>query len=338
MPKPNPILIELTRGALVESVHTGALAIARPNGELVASIGDIHRPIFPRSATKAFQALPLLETGAADRYGFGNRELALACASHSGTPEHAALAASMLARAGRDVSALGCGEHVPMHDDSAYILRHAGQKPTALNNNCSGKHSGMIATCAHCGDPIENYLSLTHPHQIRIARALEDFTHTPMSAANSGIDGCSAPNWAIPLANLARGFATLITGDGLSKQRAEYCRRITSACMAEPHLVAGPGRLDTTAMKALSGRVFLKTGAEAVYAGAFPELGLGFALKIDDGTKRASEAVTEAILHRVFGSSITFGTLGPIKNWHHTETGQIRTSDSLTKTLEKLRA
>jgi L-asparaginase II len=332
----NPVLIELTRGTLVESVHTGALAITRPNGETLISIGDIHRPIFPRSAIKAFQALPLLESGAADAYGFGNREIALACASHSGTPEHADLAANMLARAGRDVSSLACGAHTPMHDDSAFALRQSGKQPTALNNNCSGKHSGMVSTCAHCKDEIEGYLRLDHPHQIRIAKALSEMTDAPITAANAGIDGCSAPNWAIPLVNLAQGFAKLVTGDGLTKSRAAHAHRIAAACMAEPNLVAGPGRLDTLAMTALEGRVFMKTGAEAVYCGGLPELSLGFALKIDDGNMRASEAVMEAILQRVFGSPTAFGRLGPIRNWHQTETGEIKCSAALKRALDTL--
>jgi L-asparaginase II len=332
----NPVLIELTRGALVESVHTGALAIARPNGETVLSIGDIRRPIFPRSAVKAFQAIPLLETGAADAYGFGNREIALACASHSGTPEHADLAASMLARAGRDASALGCGAHAPMHEDSAFALRQSGKQPTTLNNNCSGKHSAMVATCVHCGDDITGYLRLDHPHQVRIAKTLSEMTGAPITAHNAGIDGCSAPNWAIPLANLAQGFAAFVTGDGLPKSRAAHTRRIATACMAEANLVAGPGRLDTLAMTALKGRVFMKTGAEAVYCGGFPELGLGFALKIDDGNGRASEAAMEALLQHFFGSSAAFGKLGPIRNWHQTETGSIRQGTALARGIDAL--
>ena len=333
----NPILVELTRGSMVESVHTGAVAIARANGELVVSIGDLARPVFPRSAIKAFQALPLIETGAADRYGFGNREIALACASHSGTTEHADLAASMLARSGHDLSALGCGAQTPTYDDAAFELRRAGQKPTALNNNCSGKHAGMVAACAHCGDPVVDYWNPAHPHQRRIARVLEDFTQLPIDSAPVGIDGCSAPNWAIPLAQTARAFAAFMTGNGLSAKRAEACRRITAACMAEPNLVAGPGRLDTRAMDALRGQIFMKTGAEGVYCGAFPSLGLGFALKIDDGNTRASQAVMERLLQHVFGTKAAFGCLGPIRNWRGTETGTIRVGDELSNELKRLR-
>jgi L-asparaginase II len=331
----NPVLIELTRGPLVESVHTGALAIARANGEMVLQIGTVARPIFPRSAIKAFQALPLLESGAADRYGFGAREIALACASHSGTEEHATLAGRMLARAGRDVTALGCGAHAPMSEHAAFALRQSGRTPTALHNNCSGKHAGMVATCIHCGDAAEGYLSLDHPHQIRIAQALIDLTGAPITASNVGIDGCSAPNWTIPLTNLAHGFARLITGDGLSASRAAHAHRVTAACMAEPILVAGPGRFDTLAMTRLQNRVFVKTGAEAVYCGAFPELGLGFALKIDDGNMRASEAVMEALLQRVFGAQVAFNKLGPVRNWQGTETGDVRAGAALRRALDQ---
>ncbi len=330
----NPVLIELTRGTLVESVHTGALVVMRANGECVVAVGDVRRPIFPRSAIKAFQALPLLESGAADEFGFGNREIALACASHSGTQQHTELAASMLARAHLDFGALGCGSHAPMHEDTAFEMRRSGQVPTALNNNCSGKHSGMVATCVHCGDPVTGYLALDHPHQMRIAKALSEMTGAPVSAATAGVDGCSAPNWALPLENLARGFAALMTGDGLPAPRARFARRITDACMAEPNLVAGPGRLDTIAMGALKGRVFMKTGAEAVYCGAFPETGFGFALKIDDGTGRASEAVMEALLQKMFGDVASFGRLGAMRNRLNTETGQVRSSDVLQKTLD----
>ncbi len=330
----NPILIELTRGRLVESAHTGALAIVRPNGETVAALGDISRPIFPRSAIKAFQALPLLETGAADRFEFGNRELALACASHSGTSVHSALAASMLARAGFGVDHLGCGAHFPKHDETTLAMRQAGKQPSALENNCSGKHSGMLATCVHCGDPLSGYLNLDHPHQIRTALALHEMTKAPVSAQTAGIDGCSAPNWALPLVNLAQGFASLITGEGLSPSRKVHAARITSACMSEPNLVAGPGRLDTLAMTQFPTRLFIKTGAEAVYCGAFPQLGLGFALKIDDGTARASEALVEALLQRVLGTAATYGKLGPMRNWLGTETGQIRLSSAAARTLD----
>lgn len=332
----NPVLVELTRGALVESAHVGALAVARANGELVASLGDVRRPIYPRSAIKALQCLPLVETGAADRFGFGDREIALACSSHSGTPEHAELAASMLARAGLDGEALGCGAHEPSHEPSARDLFRDGARPSALHNNCSGKHAGMLATCVHCGDAAGGYLDPGHAHQQRIGRVLQAFCGEGFVATRFGTDGCSAPNWAIPLRDLARAFAALVTGEGLAPDRRRAADRITRACMAEPHLVAGPGRLDTIAMQAMGGQVFMKTGAEGVYCGAFPKLGIGFAIKIDDGQKRASEAVAEALIRRVLPAAPAFGRHGPITNWVGTEVGATRLAGDAARLFDRL--
>jgi L-asparaginase II len=330
----NPVLVELTRGKLVESVHTGAFAISRPNGESVLALGDTGRPVFPRSAIKAFQCLAVIESGAADRYGFGDAEIALACSSHSGTPRHAELAGAILARAGLDTGALGCGAHDPIHEASARALFKAGLAPSALHNNCSGKHAAMLATCVHCGDPVAGYLNPSHAHQRRIARVLQEVCGAPIDDGVVGVDGCSAPNWAMPLSALAKGFARFITGDGLPRDRCAAAGRIARACAAEPTLVAGPGRLDTTAMTALGPRIFMKTGAEGVYCGALVELGLGFAIKFDDGNKRASEAVVEASLRCVFGDEARFGALGPIRNWVGTEVGETRVTEVVMRGLD----
>ncbi len=332
----NPVLVELTRGRLVESIHTGALALARPNGEIVVALGDIQRLVFPRSAIKALQALPLIESGAADRFEFGTAEIALACSSHSGTPRHVAVARAMLERAGLTPDALGCGAHDPTHEASARQLSAAGGKPTALHNNCSGKHAGMLATCVHCGDSVAEYFKPVHPHQQRIARVLAEFTGAPVSAEWVAVDGCSAPNWPLAIRDLARAFARFVTGEGLSTERAKATRRITEACAAEPELVAGPGRLDTTAMTRLGKRVFMKSGAEGIYCGGLPEQGLGFALKIDDGSKRASEAVITGLLQRVFEDAKNLGALGPFKNWRGIEVGETRLASACVRALEPL--
>ncbi|HRK18825.1 MAG TPA: asparaginase [Hyphomicrobiaceae bacterium] len=330
---PNPILVELTRGGTVESVHTGALAVCDSSGAIRSSIGDIDRPIFPRSSIKAFQALPVLATGTADRYGYGKKEIAFLCASHSGTDDHAALAADMLARAGQSKDALACGAHDPMHTLSAKQLFKRGEQPSRLHNNCSGKHSGMVATCVQCGDDVSGYCDIHHPHQRRIARTLHDFTGFDVTRGPVGIDGCSAPNWAIPLRNLAHAFARLMTGDGLDTETARHARAITDACMAEPFYVAGPDRLDTVAMTKFPGRVFMKTGAEAVYCGAFPESGLGFALKIDDGNGRASEAVMTALMQSHLRITETFDRLGTFRNYAGIEVGEIRLTDAAKSAL-----
>lgn len=333
----NPILVELTRGGMVESVHTGAVMLARPNGESVLSLGDVGRPVFPRSAVKALQAIPLIETGAADRYGFGDAEIALACASHSGTEAHANLARAMLAAAKCGADDLACGAHVPMHEASARALAVTNTAPSTLHNNCSGKHSGMVCTCAHVGDPVTGYLDIRHPHQQRIANALHDFCGDGFVAERYGIDGCSAPNWAIPVQHMAKAFAVYISGHGLTPARRNVTERIAKACMERPDMVAGPERLDTTAMSALPGKVFMKTGAEGVYCGAFPEHGLGFALKIDDGNKRAAEAIVAGFIQHFYSRAGTFGALGVTNNWRGIETGETRLAADLFRAVERVR-
>lgn len=330
----NPVLIELTRGPLVESLHSGALALARSNGELVVSIGDVKRPVFPRSAVKAFQCLPVIESGAADRFEFGDREIALCCASHSGTEAHATLAASMLARAKLDQSALGCGAHEPMLEAAARALAASGAKPSALHNNCSGKHAGMCACAVHNRENPAGYWRPDHPVQQRIVKVLREFTGEELGADVRGVDGCSAPNWAIPTASLAAAFAAFITAEGPGKAHRAVSVRITKAAWAAPDMVAGPGRLDTVVMERAPGRVFIKTGAEGVYCGAIPHLGLGFAVKIDDGAKRAAEAVIVALLNRLVPETKGLGGPTRFKNFSGIEVGETRISGDLARALD----
>ncbi len=334
----NPILVEVTRGALVESVHTGMLAVARPNGELVVSIGDVRRPVFPRSAIKAFQCLPLIESGAADAFQYGDAEIALACASHSGTAAHAELAASMLARAKLDATALGCGAHEPMLQASARALAASGATPTALHNNCSGKHAGMCACAVHHKEDPAGYWLPDHPVQQRIVQTLRAYTGEALGADVRGIDGCSAPNWAIPIASLARAFAAFITAEGPGKPHRAASERIAKAVWAAPDMVAGPGRLDTVIMGRVPGRVFMKTGAEGVYCGAFPDLGLGFAIKIDDGAHRASEAVTLALLNRLLPATNGLAETAIMKNWRGLTVGETRITGTVATALDQLAA
>jgi L-asparaginase II len=301
----NPILIELTRGALVESRHAGAVCVARADGTILASAGDIARPVFPRSAIKPLQAVPLLETGADARFGFGAPEIAIACGSHSGTPRHVEVVAGMLARARLTPADLGCGTHEPMDAASARDLVRAGASPSSLHHNCSGKHAGMLATAVHRGEPVAHYWRPDHPVQVRIARVLEEMTGSRLGADVCGIDGCSVPNWAIPLAALAAAFA-------------------------------GPGRLDTLLMQRLPGRVLVKAGAEGVYAGALVEQGLGFALKIDDGAKRAAETVAVQLTARFHPEASDVGPAPTLRNWRGLEVGRMRPSSALAEMLRRL--
>jgi len=330
----NPVLAEVFRANLVESRHRGAVAVADADGATVLAIGDVATPVFPRSAVKALQALPLIETGAADRYGFGDEELALACASHSGEPGHVAVAERMLASAGLDASVLRCGAHWPMSQAAATELARRGE-PTALHNNCSGKHAGFL--CDACGigvDPTD-YWRPQHPVQRHVRGVLENLTGASLTDARCAIDGCSVPTWAIPLQNLAVGFAKFATGRGLSPERARAAARLRTACAAKPWHVAGTGRFCTEIMQLFGARVFVKTGAEGVYCGALPELGLGIALKCDDGAGRASQAVMAAIIARFLPLSdaeqaaLARFTQPSLRNWNGFEIGAIRVTAAI---------
>ncbi|TPL92864.1 asparaginase [Mesorhizobium sp. B2-3-10] len=295
----NPVLIEVLRGAIVESAHRGAVAVFDADGKPVLEIGDTSKPVFPRSAVKAIQALPLVETGAADAYGFGDRELALACASHSGEPAHVELARSMLARAGLDGSALECGVHWPSNHDAEIALARAGGSPNALHNNCSGKHSGFLCTCVHLGIAHRGYVRPDHALQEMVRDAMQAVTGAVHGPDERAVDGCSIPTYAVPLRSFALGFARMATAQGFGPERAKAAKRLLSACMAEPFFVAGTGRADLLLMEAAPGRIFAKGGAEGVHCAAIPELGLGIAVKCDDGAGRAGDAIAAAVLARL---------------------------------------
>jgi L-asparaginase II len=326
----NPVLAEVTRGNTVESRHRGSVIVLDADGGVVFSAGDVERPVFPRSAVKAIQALPLFESGAADRYGLSEPEIALAVASHSGEPLHAETSLAMLKKAGRDAGCLECGAHWPMNEAAARAIARAGAEPSALNNNCSGKHAGFV--CLACGldeDPA-GYVKAGHAVQQAVRGALEGVTGAAHSSDRMGTDGCSIPSYAVPLKALALGFARLGTGHGLGPERAKAAARIRKAVAAHPFMVAGTGRFDTRAMEQLRERAFIKTGAEGVYCGALPEFGYGIALKCDDGAGRAAEVVMAALIARFLplneAEATAFAPLreSVLKNWNGIEVGRVR--------------
>jgi L-asparaginase II len=326
----NPVLVEALRGDLVESRHEGSVAVFDAAGKPVLSIGDIDQPVFPRSAVKVIQALPLVESGAADHYGFGEKELALACASHSGEPEHIAVATGMLAKASLDGSALECGAHWPSNQDATVALARSGGTPTALHNNCSGKHSGFLCGCRHLRLNHPGYVGAGHPYQEMVRTVMAEVTGAEHSERNRATDGCSIPTYAVPLRNFAAGFARMASSSGLSADRASAAKRLFAACMTEPFYVAGTGRFDTVLMKAAPGRIFVKGGAEGVHCAAVPELGLGIALKCDDGQGRASEVAVAAVLIKLFAhdgavQAALADLVRPVlKNWNGIHVGGLR--------------
>lgn len=331
----NPVTVEVTRGQLVESRHRGLAVVVDAEGQVVLSAGDIEAAVFPRSACKAMQALPLVESGAADAFGFGDRELALACSSHSGEPEHVATAASMLKAAGRGEADLECGAHWSFDQQTIIAQARTLAHPTALHNNCSGKHSGFVCTCAHMGEDPKGYSTYDHPLQQSIRAIMEDLTGAVLGPDNCGTDGCSIPTYAVPLRGLAQGFAKLGTGQGLAPIRAAAARRLIEACMAEPFYVAGTKRFCTRLMQVAPGKIFAKTGAEGVFCAVLPEKGLSFAVKAEDGATRAAEAMIAALLARHFerdsaeqAALLRLSSYG-MRNWNGIEVGQVRVTDVL---------
>ena len=322
----NPVVVEVLRGDRVESAHRGAGAVVDAAGRIALAFGDVDRPIYPRSAVKAFQALPLIESGAADRLGLDEAEIALACASHSGAEAHVALARGMLAKAGRDAGALECGAHWPLGETAARALARSGATPSALHNNCSGKHAGFVCVaCAEGIDP-QNYVSPGHPVQRAVTAALAEMTGARLDAENRATDGCSIPAYAIPLRALACGFARFATGQALPPERARAAARIRAAVAAHPTVVAGPGRFDTEVMTLLGARAFTKTGAEGVYCAALPGPGLGLAVKADDGGKRAAQVMIAALLRRFggFEEPLDRFVAPTLVNWNGIEVGALR--------------
>jgi L-asparaginase II len=335
----NPILVEVTRGALVESCHRGAVAIADAEGRVLLAAGDIERPVFPRSAVKALQAIPLVESGAADAFGLGQAELAIACASHSGEEVHVAAVRALLAKAGLDESLLACGAHWPMSERASRELTRTGKSPTAIHNNCSGKHAGMLATAVQLGLVPRGYERPEHAVQEEIRRVMSEVCGVALERDEMGVDGCSVPTFALSLASLATGFARLGSGRGLPSERADAAQRLMRACFAAPHLVAGEGRFDTVVMRELGNAVFLKGGAEGVHCAAVPPLGIGIAIKVDDGTKRGAEHVLCYLLARLIaGADRAFAAElgGDIRNWHGDKVGTIGPAPALKAAVRGL--
>jgi L-asparaginase II len=300
---PAPIGVLVRRGERVESEHRVAYAVADADGRVLDAAGDVERPIFPRSSVKPLQALALVESGAADRLAVSEPELALACASHGGEPEHVDLVRAWLARLRFDPSVLECGAHPPSHGPSAERLIAAGHPPEAVHNNCSGKHAGMITVACHLGLPVAGYSRTDHPVQRLIADILREMTGMTALPAPA-IDGCGVPTHPLPLGRLATAMARFAHPPaGVPKARAAACARLRAAMAAHPHLVAGSGRLCTEILT-VAPDVLAKTGAEGVYAACLPRQRLGLALKVEDGAGRAAQVAVLALLRAL-------GAFGP---------------------------
>ena len=331
----NPVLVEVTRGEMVESRHRGAVALAHSNGQTISGIGDVARLIYPRSALKPLQALHLIESGAAAAYQLGEREIALACASHNGEEPHVAAVVQWLKRLGLDESALECGAHPPRRSFDREALLSQGKKPGPAHNNCSGKHCGFLTAALQGEHPPQAYIAREHPVQQAVMTLIGELAGISLQEAPHGIDGCGIPVAGIPLDHLAMAFARFASGDGLSGGRASAARQVYDAMVNEPFMVAGTKRWCTNAIEAGRGAFIVKTGAEGVYCAAIPEAGIGVALKIDDGAHRASECAMGAVLSKIPGLRALFADSPaelirvPVKNVAGKTVGEIAPGSAL---------
>lgn len=301
------ILARVVRGETVESIHRGHIAVVDGAGEIIFSKGNPETVTFFRSSGKAFQAFPFLRSGAAERFGFTDAEIALACGSHSGEKIHTDTAAKMLARVGLSETDLRCGAHFPFNEKLEKEMIRAGREPNQLHNNCSGKHAAMLALAKHLGADLTSYENLENPVQQKILEAVAQFTDVPVDEIKIGIDGCAAPNFAVPLRAMAVSFARLVfPPKSFDDETREACRRIVSASIEFPQMIGGTERLDTIIMQSARGNIISKIGAEGVYvAGVLPserwKKGLGVALKIEDGDDKRARAVVIIELLRALG-------------------------------------
>jgi len=293
----NPVLLRYRRGSHVESVHRGTWVLVDGSGAILAGEGAFDEPFFARSSVKAFQALPLLDTGAAEHFSFDDEELTLALASHEGEPCHTDVVRRVLARLGLDETYLRCGPQQPGDARTRLALRVSGTPAGAIHNNCSGKHAGFLALALHLGVEPERYLDPDSEGQVLVRETLAEFTGLAADGLQAGIDGCSAPTFRVVLSGLATAFARLSSPDGLPPRRREQCRRLTAAVAHHPVLLAGSrNRLCTDLVRASEGRLFPKLGAEAVYAVGIRGADRALAVKVDDGALRAVNAFVPALL------------------------------------------
>lgn len=330
-----PIAVEVTRGGMVESVHRVIAAVVDADGKPVLSWGDVDRLVYGRSAIKPIQALPVLESGAAAAHGLDDSEVTLCCASHSGEPMHVDRVLAWLGRMGLSAGDLECGPQMPIHEPSARVLIQAGTTPTRAHNNCSGKHSGMLTTALHLGEPTKGYTGDDHPVQKRLKAVMAEMSGCDLSGVPTGYDGCGIPVYGVPLRGLATAMARFADPSGLGAGRRAAVERIVAACAAHPLLIAGTDRFNSTLLAETGTRCLLKSGAEGVFAGAAIDRGLGICLKVDDGTGRAAQVAFGAILGQLGvldgeAQRRLVGTLAPaIRNWEGRIVGTARPASDL---------
>jgi L-asparaginase II len=335
---PSEILAKVIRGETVESIHRGHFIVIDGDGKTIASAGDASTVTFFRSSAKPFQAIPFITSGAADAFGFTEDEIAMSVASHSGEAMHVERSARMLKKIGLEEGDLKCGVHPPFYAKEAERMLRYGKEPSQLHNNCSGKHAAMLAFAKHIGENIKTYNIGENRIQKRILRCIADFTEIPEEQIALGIDGCAVPNFALPVAAMAKSFINLIAPSKFPQPTQQACARIVSAMIKFPELIGGSERLDTMLMQAAGGKIISKVGADGVWlCGVLPNenwpTGLGIALKVEDGDDhRARPVVATEILRQLYvltANSLTELAPMPIKNRRGDIVGRVEASVSI---------
>ena len=320
-------LIEVTRGNRVECVHRGSVVVCDGTGQIVAAWGDPDATVYARSAFKMMQALPLVESGAADAFGLKAHHLALACSSHMAGAYHTEPIGEWLSELGFDDSAYRCGAQTPGDRAAREALIREGASPCQIHNNCSGKHTGFLTLGKHLGSGSE-YIDPLHPVQNAVRTALEELTDE--TSPGFGIDGCSAPNYAFSLHGLARAAAGFATAHQRNDTRAKAQVRLREAMMAHPELVSGHDKPCTELMRLAGGKAAIKGGADGAYIGILPEAGLGIAMKMSDGAERGRDVAMAQLLDRYetlpVGAATERWTRPDVRNWNGLVTGEIRAS------------
>jgi L-asparaginase II len=330
-----PIVVEVTRGSMVESVHRVIAAVTDASGKAVMAWGDIDRLVYGRSAIKPIQALPVLESGAADAFHLGEDEVTLCCASHSGEAMHVDRVNAWLGRLGLSAEDLECGPQIPTHEASAHAMLRAGTAPTRAHNNCSGKHSGMLTTAVHLGEPTKGYIRDEHPVQKRLRAVMQEMSGCDLSGVPTGYDGCGIPVFGVPLKGMATAMAQFADPSRLSPARAAATRRIVAACAKHPLLIGGTGRFNSAVLAETGEACLLKSGAEGVFAGAVPGKGYGICLKTDDGNGRAASTAMAAILRHLgviddaMAKRLADRLVQPVHNWEGRLVGHVRPAPDL---------
>jgi L-asparaginase II len=322
-------MINVTRGSLIECIHRGHIAVVNGNGHLLHSLGDPSYVTFARSTAKLIQTIAVVESGATGKFQLTPEEITLLCASHNGEQEHVNTAAHILRKIGLTEDSLQCGPHYPFHAHTTEHMKLQGIAPSSLHNNCSGKHSGMLALATQLTATTEDYMSIHHPVQQRMLRVMSEMSDVPVNNILIGTDGCGVPVYGVPIDKLALAYARLGSPEGLTPERTNACQTIVQSITASPQYLAGTGRFDTQLIQVTQGRVIGKLGAEGVFAMTIPDQDIGIIIKIEDGSKRALYPTAMEVLKQLqILSDEEFNQLQPfhqpvLKNWAGTVIGSI---------------